>query len=209
MNMVPPPSGEISNLASEMAAIVENASQEQAVENAASADARTRSMSDLENLTRLPNRYEAPLLPGGDTEVEPPNRDPTAGWGQYPHYNDYTPARAPTRWDDIAGYAPLTAVATAAIILLLAIVPTWRKINGRQTTKRARLIMALKQRAASVICAGFAILALSIFVDDRFIGSWSGSDLWGDIVSDGWLSAFGAAIALIGIYHWLARPDID
>ena len=63
----------------------------------------------------------------------------------------------------------------------------------------------LRQRCALVICIGLGILAASLLVNLRAGYEYR---MWNNFVDDGWVSGFGAIMALIGIYHWIARADM-
>jgi hypothetical protein len=69
----------------------------------------------------------------------------------------------------------------------------------------SRMMVMFKRRCAAVICVGLAILAGSLLLDLRADYEYK---LWNDLYKAGWTAAFGAALTLVGVYHWLARPDI-
>ncbi|WP_120249511.1 hypothetical protein [Sphingobium sp. YG1] len=68
-----------------------------------------------------------------------------------------------------------------------------------------RATAMFKQRCAAVICTGLAILGASLLLD---LQAGYEYQLWNDFYEDGWTAAFGAALTLIGVYHWIARSDM-
>lgn len=66
-----------------------------------------------------------------------------------------------------------------------------------------RLMRKVRQRAALVICMGLGIIALNLTILPAH-PRWS-RGFAGDVISDGWLMLFGAAISLVGIYKWISE----
>lgn len=69
----------------------------------------------------------------------------------------------------------------------------WRRLEGM-----------MRRRAALVICAGAALVAITIFLGDR--GGF-GSRTIEDYIDDGFVALFGALLALVGVYHWVAGTN--
>lgn len=69
-----------------------------------------------------------------------------------------------------------------------------------------RLILrTIRERAALAICAGLAILAVSLVIADPY-GLDLGSQRLARFLDAGWMTLFGASVSLLGLYHWIAGP---
>lgn len=67
-------------------------------------------------------------------------------------------------------------------------------------------MMILKKRAAAVICAGLAVMAIGGFA--RY-GSSYNDTVFEQALRDGYVAIFGAVLAILGAYFWLTTNPVE
>lgn len=135
---------------------------------------------------------------------EPPAFPSDGGLSNLPQARVYTSvpepnwaiARAPERQTDWPASIALAAVIALALGLAAPRSRAWL------TAKGTALMHTIRRRAALAICGGLAL----VFADWRIFAALHADAYWRELHRDGWLALFGALVALLGIYHWIAGP---
>lgn len=87
-------------------------------------------------------------------------------------------------------------------LLILGAILTFRFNPGALKTLGGTIMQQFRQRAALAICLGIAL----VFADWRAFATFTDDPYWQQAHKAGWIALFGAATALIGIYHWITGP---
>lgn len=137
----------------------------------------------------LPSAVERNLqsIIGPPPQLSPPKHEQLS---ELPAYLPPPPVAHPSRPSEPDIVTPLLAI-TASIIAIAAM------------RYRSIIMKTVQERAALVICCGLAVMAFSLFVASGH-RDFQDIDRLQKFMDRGWVTMFGAAVTLVGLYHWIA-----
>lgn len=152
-------------------------------------------------------RHDLPVFP---SPTAPPGLQGPGGLPPFVPREDEPRTRRPAAAsmydeDDQLGLGQALALGAICLVPIAGLLWLTSLEGERRRKLRSSLMNLIRRRAAAVICIGLGI----VLIDWTMLDDLSSYDFLYDPHRMGWITLFGGAVALVGLYHWLAGPERD